>query len=308
MNTFAKGFQIIGQDINRNLPGVLTGVAVVGAIAEAIVMYKKAPKIKLKVDEIKEEYKEVKDKEFKEKAIVIADGAVKLAPDILPPLIIMGMTVGCIIGSHKVSARRLAMATSALALTNDKLTAKITELDDYKKATKQLTTTKKSEEIGEVVAAKKFSEIDPNDPVFFDDSDPDMDCIFMEENSGTTWRDSYLHVINTINKAYDLVHHEMQDLRLDEFIGLLNENRFGGNKIRNHMTNNIWVYTAADYNEQTCHDIENFMYIQPSGCTPQGVRTFIIKSNPRLSESVMGGMKFDDATCGDGIWNQYSLA
>lgn len=302
MNTLKRGFHLIGEDINRNLPGVLSGVAVVGVLAEAFIMYKKAPKIKLKIEKVIEEYKEVKDESFREKAAVVTDAAITLAPDILPPIIIMGMTIGCIIGSHKVSARRLAMVSSALALSNDKLTAKIQELDDYKKATKELVTTKKADEISEKVAAKKFSEVDINDPTLFDDSNLDYDSIFMEENSGTTWRDNYLHVLKCVQKAYDIVHNNRETIRLDEFIGILNDDRFGANMIKNHRTNNVWEYRAEDYSDMKCHDMDEFMYIQPSGFTPQGVRTFIVKSNPTLSENLFVGQKFDDATCGDGIW------
>lgn len=72
------------------------------------------------------------------------------------------------------------------------------------------------------------------------------------------------------------------------------------------MTNNVWEYSANDYNDLKCHDLENFMYIQSAGTTAQGVKQFIIKSNPTLSENVLVGMKFDEATCGDGIWNAYT--
>lgn len=302
MNTMQLGFKRIGQDFNRHLPGILTGVAVVGVFVEAVVMYKKAPKIKEKIAHAKEEYEKVKDGDFAEKAAVVGQSAADLAPDVLPPVIVMGGTIACIVISHKESMKRLAMVTGTLALTQDKLTKKINELEEYKNAAKEETSSAKYQMIEEKANSAAFNNLDANDPVIFDDANLDNDCIFMEENSGLVWRDNYLRVMNCVNKAYELVHHEGQDLRLDEFIGILNEDRYGGNRIRNPKTNNIWVYYASRYNEYKCHNIEDFMDIQSAGFTAQGIKTFIIRSNPVVSNDIFAGQPLDDATCGDGVW------
>lgn len=101
----------------QNSPAVLVGVAVVGVIGTAVAAYKTG----LKADKILKEYKrDFRDtaeddketqKELKKKAIK------KIIPAAVPPVLLGTTTIACILSSHKINARRIALLSAAYQLS-----------------------------------------------------------------------------------------------------------------------------------------------------------------------------------------------
>ena len=122
---------------DKNSPAVLAGIAIVGVIGTAIAAYKAG----IKADKILEDYK--KDLEYIKKDDKEAEKdakketARKMIPVVLPPVIMGGITVASILGSNKISNKRLAIVSAAYQFSEkkiDELNEKIVEVVGKKKA------------------------------------------------------------------------------------------------------------------------------------------------------------------------------
>lgn len=100
-------------------------------------------------------------------------------------------------------------------------------------------------------------------------------------------------------KMYDQCRNNNERVSLTALFRILNETRYN-NKIRCSKMCKNWEFIPDDY--ARCEDIEDFMQIVPAGFTDGGTKKFLIKSTPRLSEELYGGISYDDALCGDGAW------
>lgn len=299
-NILQNGFDSVAKGIKKNLPGILSNCAKVGVGATCVAVYKKAPAIHEVWTEKVQAYKNLpKDAPLKDKVASLFDVAFSVGKEAAVPTVLFIATEACICGAEKEYKNRIAILGGALVASQ-------IDKKELIEAAKETVGKKKTQQIEEKAAEKKLARvIDPNDPTLFDDTDPDVNCIIMEENSGTVWRDNYLRVDKIIDKAYEQVHHNKRDLRLDEFFGMLNEDRFT-NKIKNRRTNNIWVYTADKYNDIHCHDRDNFMTLENAGFAPNGMKAFIIRSNPEVSSDIYAGQLLDDATC-DAGWHDSNM-
>lgn len=121
----------------KNSPAILTGMAIVGVISTAYAAFKAGPR----ADKILEEYRKDMsycDRNDKEaKRAVITETAKKMIPVVAPPIIMGGSTIGCVIGSHSVSSRRIAALSAAYTLSEStvkNLNSKMEEILGEKKA------------------------------------------------------------------------------------------------------------------------------------------------------------------------------
>ena len=299
-NFIQTGFETVKKEVIKNLPTILSNTAKVTAVATVAATYKKAPDIHRVYHEKMDAVKALpKDAPVKDKAAAWFDLVLSVGKESVVPGTLLLVTEGCICGAEKEYKNRIALLGTALVATQ-------VDKQEFKEAAKEIVGKKKAAQIEEKAAEKKLKRVmDPDDPTLFDDADESLDCIIMEENSGTVWRDNYLRVDKIIDRAYEQVHHNGKALRLDEFFGMLNEDRFT-NKIRNRRTNNIWVYTPEKYYKVTCNDRDNFMALESAGFTPNGKKAFIIRSNPELSNDVYAGQLCDDATCSAG-WSDNDI-
>ncbi len=112
--------ETIGEETKKNSPMILTGLAIVGLISTAYLSYKAG----IKADKIIEKYKKdikshapscEEDKENKKNITI--ETAKKMVPVIAPPIIMGGVTLACIIGSHSVSNRKIAALSAAYSLS-----------------------------------------------------------------------------------------------------------------------------------------------------------------------------------------------
>lgn len=295
-NLLQNGLDSTAKTIKRHLPELLSNTAKVLAPMVVVATYKKAPDIHKVYHEKMDAIKALpKDAPLKDKAAAWFDLGISVGKESAIPLALLTAEEVCICGAEKEYKNRIALLGTALVATQ-------IDKQELKEAAKEIVGKKKAAQIESKAAEKKLARnIDPDDPTLFDDADGNNNGIFLEENSGTVWSDNYLRVSKKIDDAYDLVRHQKTDLRLDEFVGMLNEDRIT-NKIRNRRINNVWVYTAAKYNYDQHPNMsrDDFMMIEDAGFTPNGKKAFIIRSNPEVSSEVYAGQLCDDATSSAG--------
>lgn len=101
---------------SKNSPTILTGLAVAGLVATAILAYKAAPKMNKIIDDKKKDLETVKKDDHETKNKVIMEGVKEAAPVIAPVVIMGAATTACIIGSNRISTKRVATLSAAYTL------------------------------------------------------------------------------------------------------------------------------------------------------------------------------------------------
>lgn len=290
MNLITKGIDEISRGVKKHLPFILSCIATGGAIATPVIVFMKKDDISDAFDNFKKAWEEAEG--AKEKALVVIDEGRQVAKEVAGPVITTGVTVACIAGAQHENTKRIGIALTALGVSQ-------AENKGLKETAQELLGKKKVQTIEEKHAEKKYADIDENSVDMYDDADIDRDCIFIEDNSEITWRDNFYNVQNAIMKMYDQCRNNNERVSLTALFSILNETRYN-NKIRCSKMCKNWEFIPDDY--ARCEDIEDFMQIVPAGFTDGGTKKFLIKSTPRLSEELYGGISYDDALCGDGAW------
>lgn len=130
MNKKIEEFLKTAKDVtSKNSPTILTGLAVVGLITTAVLAYKASPKMEKIVSKAKQDLSDT-DPDDKETKRVVIKETVKAATPVMAPVAVMGIaTTACIIGSNRISNKRVATLSAAYALAersvkdlNDKMT------------------------------------------------------------------------------------------------------------------------------------------------------------------------------------------
>lgn len=137
---------------NRNAASILTGLALAGLAATVVLAYKKAPETKRvlersrrkveNLDPKKESYKE-------EKREIVEETAKKLVPEVAPVLIMAAVTGACILGSNKVSSKKIAVLSAGYNLARS-------NLSDLNEEMRKLLGDKKATEVKDAVTEKRF--------------------------------------------------------------------------------------------------------------------------------------------------------
>lgn len=121
----------------RNSPVILTGLAIVGVISTAYSAYKAGPRADKILEEYRKDMRDCHPKDKEAKRAVVGETIKKMAPVMAPPIIMGGMTIACIVGSHSVSTRRIAALSAAYSLSEStvkNLNSKMEEMLGEKKA------------------------------------------------------------------------------------------------------------------------------------------------------------------------------
>lgn len=129
--TKAEGFT------KEKSPAILAGLAIAGVVVTGYAAYKAG----LRADKIlaakKQDLKDCDPNDKAAKRAVIKETVKEMAPVVAPAIIMGTATVGCIVGSHKISARRLAVVSAAYSLSESAvkdLSGKMDEMLGEKKA------------------------------------------------------------------------------------------------------------------------------------------------------------------------------
>lgn len=123
----------IGQEIAKNSPKILTGLAVAGTVTTAILAGKASIDAYKKLEDIKEMEEEGHE------PFTTKEKAMNILPLYIPTGIMVITTAACIIGSHEISTRRQMALASAYSLSTEamkEMQNKVEETYGKKKAEK----------------------------------------------------------------------------------------------------------------------------------------------------------------------------
>lgn len=124
--------------ITKNSPAILAGFAVVGTIGTAITSWRSALIAQKILNKRLEDIEQIDGDNVESKRQEINKNTVKkLIPAVLPPVVMSGATIGCIVGSHTISCRRIALLSAAYNISEQTvkdLNTKMTETLGDKKA------------------------------------------------------------------------------------------------------------------------------------------------------------------------------
>lgn len=118
-------------------PAILAGLAIAGVVVTAYSAYKAGSRADKILAEKKKDLKDCAPGDKAAKRTVIKEAVKEMVPVVLPTAIMAGTTIGCIVGSHKISARRLAVVSAAYSLSESAvkdLNGKMEEMLGEKKA------------------------------------------------------------------------------------------------------------------------------------------------------------------------------
>lgn len=156
MDTIKNYFDSFLKFTNRNSPQILTGLGVLGVIETGFLAYKAGEKGRVIMDKKRKDLRDVQPGDREAKRAVMGEIVKEMTPVLAPP-VLMGIATGaCIIGSNKVSTRRIAAISAAYSLTE-------TALKEYKQKTVELIGERKAQNIREAIAKDKIQKNPPSE-------------------------------------------------------------------------------------------------------------------------------------------------
>lgn len=197
--------------LDKKSPAVLTGLAIVGVIGTAVTAYKAG----LKADKILEDKK--KDMEYVKKNDEEAEKAVKkntikkIIPVIIPPIIMSTSTIVCVLGSNKVSNKRIALLSAAYQLSEK-------TVEDLNKKMVETIGEKKARAIKDKIIKDKVDNNPPNDNLIIVG---DGDILCYDSPNSRYFKASIEKVKQAILEASQMVMNE-SSIKLNDFYGLIN--------------------------------------------------------------------------------------
>lgn len=121
----------------KNSPAILTSLAIVGVISTAYSAYKAGTRANKILKTYREDMRDCHPDDKGAKRAVMGETAKKMIPVLAPPVIMGGTTIACIVGSHSVSSKRIAVLSAAYNLSEStvkNLNGKMEEMLGEKKA------------------------------------------------------------------------------------------------------------------------------------------------------------------------------
>ena len=139
----SSGIKKVGRALDKHSPSILTGLGIASGVTTVVLVAKKAPIVKERLDELHVELAE-RDEDLSKTKILWEE--LKVAAPIYAPAIITGVTsVSCILGSDRISYKRTAALATAYEISQKNLL-------DYKAKAKELLGEKKVEKIESEIA------------------------------------------------------------------------------------------------------------------------------------------------------------
>lgn len=137
--------KVLVKGAKDNAPKILTCLSIVSGISAGIATYKLSPKAHEVIKEVKENLPEgtSKPKEILEEVVAVA-------PIMWPPVAMGALSVGCVLGSYKSSAKRTAAAMAAYSISEQKLS-------EYKNKVVETIGEKQEKEISNSISQDKVN-------------------------------------------------------------------------------------------------------------------------------------------------------
>lgn len=120
----------------KNSPVILTGLAVAGVISTAYSAFKAGPRADKILEEYRKDMRDCHPKDKEAKRAVVGETVKKMVPVVVPTVIMGGSTIACVVGSHSISSRRIAVLSAAYSLSEStvkNLNSKMEEMLGEKK-------------------------------------------------------------------------------------------------------------------------------------------------------------------------------
>lgn len=121
----------------RNSSAILSGFAILGLLSTAYMAYKVSSKTEKIMEEHRKDMADCRPNDKEAKRAVIGETTKKMIPVVAPTIIMGSITIGCIIGSHSASNRKIAALSAAYSLSEStvkNLNGKMEEMLGEKKA------------------------------------------------------------------------------------------------------------------------------------------------------------------------------
>lgn len=192
LDTIKLGKDSAVRSYKKNHPFWLKTFAMFGVIMVAGVTYKNSKPIHDAFEEAKKEWKEAQT--GKDKATVVVETTVKVAPHAVKIIVLIGGTLYCIEKSYEEQKTQILGLSMMLAGSQ-------VELDDLRAATQEVVGKKKATQIEEKAAQKQFDRM-PQDELAYSDCDQDNPDIIEDPETGAVWRDKYINVLDGIASYY----------------------------------------------------------------------------------------------------------
>lgn len=120
----------------KNSPVILTGLAVAGVISTAYSAFKAGPRADKILKEYRKDMRDCHPRDKEAKRAVVGETVKKMVPVVAPTVIMGGSTIACVVGSHSISSRRIAVLSAAYSLSEStvkNLNSKMEEMLGEKK-------------------------------------------------------------------------------------------------------------------------------------------------------------------------------
>lgn len=197
----------------KNSPVILTGLAVAGVISTAYSAFKAGPR----ADKILEEYcKDMRDchpKDKEAKRAVIGETVKKMVPVLAPTVIMGGSTIACVVGSHSISSRRIAVLSAAYSLSES-------TVKNLNSKMEEMLGEKKTRAIKDSIMKDKLRESEKNDQKLLGDGNviiPDNGYVLCKDlHSGRSFYSTAEKIKQAILKCSSDVQQDMW-VSLNEF-------------------------------------------------------------------------------------------
>lgn len=120
----------------KNSPVILTGLAVAGVISTAYSAFKAGSRADKILEDYRKDMRDCHPKDKEAKRAVVGETVKKMVPVVAPTVIMGGSTIACVVGSHSISSRRIAVLSAAYSLSEStvkNLNSKMEEMLGEKK-------------------------------------------------------------------------------------------------------------------------------------------------------------------------------
>lgn len=244
----------------QNAPTILTFFGVLGLAKTAQLSYEAGVKGKDIMERKRKDMRDVHPKDKEAKRAVMKETVKEMAPVLAPPFFMGLVSAGCIIGSNRVSNKRIAAWSAAYSLTE-------TALKDHKRKSEEVLGEAKVQKITEALAKEKVENNPPplNDTQIIMTGNGDVLCY--DSYSGRYFRSNAQKIGSAINK----LSHDVQSqnyVSLNEFwdeLGLDNlpmGNDFGWNAedlIRGQLPVHVTAILTPDSQPCLCVDYDLYL-------------------------------------------------
>lgn len=192
----------------ENSPALLAGLAVAGVALTGWMAWKAGRKADKVLEEYQEEQRKLDAADLTDEERIAANRelkgeyAMKVAPIVLPPILMGVATGGAVIGSQSINARRIALATTAYNLANE-------SIKDMNGKMRDLLGEKKAKEIKDAIVSDKVKDRKlPAEKDVIITGKGNVLCI--DDYTGKTFRSDAEHLRQAISELTDHCRDEME--------------------------------------------------------------------------------------------------